>query len=144
MSQASDVLENAILDHLFRGATYAKPTNLYFALFTAAPNDAGGGTEVSGGSYARVTVAPSNSNFNGTHGSTSGASSGMSGQITNAVAITWPAPTANWGTCNAFGIFDAATVGNLLIWGMLNTAKTVNNGDSAPSFSPGNFQVTLA
>jgi hypothetical protein len=144
MSQASDYLENQIIDHLFRGATFAKPANLYFALFTSAPSDTGGGTEVTGGSYARVAITPSNTNFNATQGGTSGASSGTGGNTTNAVAITFPAPTANWGTVVAYGIFDATSGGNLLIWGNLNTSKTINNGDAAPSFTAGNLSITVA
>ena len=144
MSQASDYLENQLVDHLFRGATFAKPTTIYFALYTAAPSDSGGGTEVSGGSYARVAITPSNTNFNATQGGTSGASSGTSGNTTNAVAITFPAPTASWGTVTHYGVFDASSGGNLLIWGALNTSKTINNGDAAPSFSAGNLSVTVA
>lgn len=144
MSQASDYLENQLIDHLFRGATFAKPTTIYFALYTAAPSDSGGGTEVSGGSYARVAITPSNTNFNATQGGTSGASSGASGNTTNAVAITFPAPTASWGTVTHYGVFDASSGGNLLIWGALNTSKTINNGDAAPSFSAGNLSVTVA
>lgn len=144
MSQASDYLENQLIDHLFRGATFAKPSTIYFALFTAAPSDSGGGTEVSGGSYARVAITPSNTNFNATQGGTSGASSGTGGNTTNAVAITFPAPTASWGTVTHYAVFDASSGGNLLIWGALNTSKTINNGDAAPSFSAGNLSVTVA
>ena len=144
MSQASDYLENQLIDHLFRGATFAKPSTIYFALYTVAPSDSGGGTEVSGGSYARVAITPSNTNFNATQGGTSGASSGTGGNTTNAVAITFPAPTASWGTVTHYGVFDASSGGNLLIWGALNTSKTINNGDAAPSFSAGNLSVTVA
>ena len=56
-AQASDYLENKLIDHLFRAGTFAKPTALWVALFTGAPGDAGGGTEVSGGSYAREEPA---------------------------------------------------------------------------------------
>jgi hypothetical protein len=144
MSAASDYLENQLVDHLFRGATFAKPSSLFFALFTAAPSDSGGGTEVTGGSYARVSITPSNTNFNATQGGTSGVSSGSGGNTTNAVAITFPAPSASWGTVTHYGVFDASSGGNLLVWGALNTPKTINNGDAAPSFSAGNFSLTCA
>lgn len=144
MSAMSDYLENQIVDHLFRGATFAKPASLFFGLLTAAPSDSGGGTEVTGGSYARVSVSPSNSNFNGTHGSTTGASSGTGGNITNAVAITFPTPTANWGVVSHFGVYDASSGGNLLFHGALANSKTVNNGDAAPSFPAGAFSMTFA
>src|SRR5262245_10711430 len=83
-AQASDYLENLVIDHLFRTRTWTKPAALYVALFTAAPTDAGGGTEVTGGGYARVSVAPLDTNWNATQGGTAGNSSGAGGQTSNA------------------------------------------------------------
>jgi hypothetical protein len=143
-AQASDYLENLVIDHLFRTRTFAKPTALYLALFTSAPSDSGGGTEVTGGSYARVNLAPLDTNWNATQGGTSGNSSGVTGQTANAVAITYPAPTANWGTVTHFGIFDAASGGNLLIWDALVNSRTILSGDPAPSFPIGALQVTVS
>lgn len=109
---------------------------LYVALLTAAPSDTGGGTEVSGGSYARVAVNATLANFAGTQSAASTtASSGTGGTTSNNGAITFPAPTANWGVCSHFAIYDKATSGNLLVWGALTASKTVNNGDAAPSFA---------
>lgn len=143
MGNSSNYLQNQLIDHLFRGATFAKPGNLFFGLYTVAPTAAGGGTEVVGGSYARVQITPSNTNFQATQGGTSGASSGTTGNTTNAVAIIFPAPSANWGTVVAYSILDAASGGNFLIFGALNTPKTINSGDAAPSFSIGNLSVTI-
>lgn len=142
MGAKSDYLENKIIDWLFRGQTYTPPATLYVGLLTAAPSDAGGGTEVSGGSYARVGVAGSLANWAGTQsaGSTD-ASSGTSGTTSNNGAITFPAPTANWGTVTHFGIYDAVSGGNLLYWSALTTSKTINNGDAAPSFAAGALTV---
>ena len=138
MTAKTDYLENKLIDHVFRGQTYTPPATRYIGLFTAAPNDAGGGTEVSGGGYARVGVTASLANWAGTQGAGSTtASSGTGGTTSNNVAITFPAPTANWGTVVAFGIFDAPSGGNLLAYGNLTTAKTINNGDAAPSFAAG-------
>ena len=142
-AQASDYLENKLIDHLFRTGTFAKPTGLYLALFTAAPSDAAGGTEVAGGSYARVNLAPSDTNWRATQGGTSGASSGTGGLTSNAVAITFPAPTADWGTVTHFGIFDASSGGNLLIWDALTAARTILNNDPAPVFADGALTVTV-
>lgn len=144
MSQLSDYAENQIADHMFRTATWAKPTGLYYALFTAAPSDSGGGTEVSGGSYARVNLAPLNANYEGTHGSVTGASSGTNGRIRNAVAITFPAPTADWGTVTHFGIFDASSGGNLLIHGAFSVSKLISNGDQAPAIAINGLAVSFA
>lgn len=144
MSAMSDYLENKLIDHIFRDTAYTKPTTIYVALFTAAPSDSGGGTEVSGGSYARVQVGPSQTAWTQTQGGTGSASSGTGGLTDNAADITFPAPTANWGSITHFGVFDASTGGNLLIHGALTTAKTVNNGDPAPKFTAGDLDITFA
>lgn len=143
MTALSNYLENKVLDDLFRATAYAPPATLYIALFTAAPSDAGGVTEVAGGSYARVAVTSGLTAWNGTHGNTTGASSGTNGTISNAATIAFPTPTANWGSITHFGIFDAAASGNLLVWGALNAAKTVNNGDPAPTFAAGVLTVQI-
>lgn len=135
MTAFSNYLENALIDHVFRTGTYPKPTNVYVGLLTAAPDDTGGGTEVSGGSYARVAVSSDDASWKGTHGNATGASSGTGGTISNAAAVNFPAPTANWGTITHFGIYDASTAGNLLTHAALTASKTVNNGDAAPSFA---------
>ena len=144
MAAMTDYLENKLIDLIFRGQTYSLPATLYFALFTSGPTEAGGGTEVSGGAYARVGVARSLANFAGTQaaGSTA-ASSGTSGTTSNNVAVTFPAPTANWGTIFGVAVFDAATGGNMLFQGALGTPKTVNSGDAAPSFPISAFSFQL-
>ena len=144
MAALSDYLENKLIDHLFRGRSYTAPTVLAVALYTATPSDSGGGTEVSGGSYARGQLNPSDSNWESTQGTTAAAaSSGTSGATQNAVAITFPTPSANWGSITHFGVFDATTSGNLLFWGALTTPKTVNNGDPGPTFAIGAIDFTL-
>lgn len=144
MSSMSDYLENKLIDHLFRGLAFTAPGTLYFALFTAAPSDSGGGTEVSGGSYARVAVTPNSTNFRNTQNSGTGASSGTGGVTGNLTAITFPTPTGNWGTVTHFAVFDASSGGNLICWVALNASKNVNNGDPAPSFAIGDFTFTFA
>lgn len=136
MAALSDYLENKLIDFLLRAQTFSAPATVYVALFTAAPTDAGGGTEVTGGSYARVAVSSALANWAGTQsaGSTS-ASSGTGGTTSNNGSITFPAPTGNWGSVTSFGLFDAATSGNLLIYANLTTGKTINSGDAAPSFA---------
>lgn len=129
MGAKTDYLENAIIGHIFRGAAYTAPTTLYVGLFTAAPGEAGGGTEVSGGSYARVAVANSAAEW--------AAPVAGNGTTSNLNAITFPAPTGDWGQATHWAIFDAATAGNQLINEALTTPKTINNGDAAPSFAPG-------
>lgn len=140
----SDYLENNIIDALMRGQTYTMPATVYVALATSSASDSACGTEVSGGSYARVAVTSSLANWAGTQsaGSTT-ASSGTGGQTSNNNAITFPAPTASWGSVTNVCVFDASTSGNLLWYVALTTPKTINNGDAAPSFAAAalTFQV---
>jgi hypothetical protein len=127
----SDYLENKIIDQVFRGQAYTFPTTLYVGLYTAAPSDTGGGTEVTGNAYARASVAASLANFAGTQGAgTTVASSGTTGTTSNNGSITFPTPTASWGAVTSFGIFDAASAGNLLFYGTLTITKTINQGDT--------------
>lgn len=136
MSALSDYLEGQLINHLFRTGSFAKPTALHVALFTAAPTDAGGGTECTGGAYARVSVTPADAAF--------AAPTAGDGETSNLGEITFPAPTANWGQATHWAIFDAATAGNLLMHAALTTPKTINNGDPAPKFGVGDLVVTFA
>ena len=113
MAGFSNYLETKVLEHVFGGSAYTAPTTLYVALFTAAPSDVGGGTEVSGGAYARQTAAFT-----------------VSGDTaSNTAAIEYATATADYGTVVAMGVYDALTSGNLLAYGTLTTSKTVSNGD---------------
>jgi len=144
MSQMSNYLENALVDHIFRTTSYTKPTTLSVGLFTATPSDTGGGTECTGNAYGRVDLNPLNANWNATQGGTSGASSGTGGVTANATTITFPTPTpAGWGTVTSFGLFDANSGGNLLIWGPLSANKVINVGDTV-TFPAGTLQFTFA
>ena len=140
----SDYLENKLVDQLFRAQSAPATSTLYVALYTAAPSDTGGGTEVTGGSYARVAVTSSLANWAGTQsaGSTT-VSSGTSGATSNNNSITFPTPTATWGTVTHFAIYDATSGGNELFWGALTIAKTVNPGDTV-SFPAASLSVTFA
>jgi len=142
MSAKSDYLENKLTDFILRGQTFTPPATTHVALLTAAPTDAGGGTEVTGGSYARVAVGSSLANWAGTQGAgTTVASTGTNGTTSNNATITFPAPTANWGSVAAFAIYDAASGGNLLYYANLTASKTINNGDAAPSFAAGALTI---
>jgi hypothetical protein len=144
MAALSDYAENKIIDALLRGQAFPTIANTYVGLFTVSPADAGGGTEVTGGAYARVLVASSLANWAGTQAAASTvASTGSSGQTSNNGTITFPTPSANWGSVVAMGVFDALTGGNLLFYATLNAAKTVNNGDPAPFFPAATLTLTI-
>ena len=124
----SNFLENALINATLRATTYTSVATVYVSLWTSDPTDAGSGTEVSGGSYARTAVtfgAPSN------------------GVTTNSADVTFPTATASWGVVGWIGINDAATSGNLLYHSPLDTSKTIDSGDIF-KISTGNLSVTLA
>jgi hypothetical protein len=128
MAEISNYLENAIINATLRNTTYTSPATVYVSLWTSDPTDAGSGTEVSGGSYARTSV-------------TFGAPSG--GVSTNSAAVEFPQATASWGTIGWIGINDAQTSGNLLYHTALDTSKTIDSGDIF-KIATGNLSVTLA
>jgi len=127
MAGFSDYLENELLDHVFRNSAYSQPAAVYVGLFTAAPSDSGGGTEVSGGGYVRKAV-------------TFGAASG--GAIANTAEVDFGTTSAAWGTVTHFGIFDAESAGNLLAWDALTAEKTIGSGDPV-SIPVGDLDVSL-
>jgi hypothetical protein len=131
MSAFSDYLENKVLDHLLGATTYTAPGTVYFALYTSAPSDGGGGTEVSGGSYARVAVTNNATNW----------PAAISGLKRNNIIITFPEATGSWGAIVGVGILDAATAGNLLFWTTI-TSRTVVQGD-IPRFNAQGVSISL-
>lgn len=126
----SDFLENELLDHMLGNAAYSAPATVYIALYTTAPTDAGGGVEVSGGSYERKAVTNNDTNWPAAAG----------GAKSNGTEIAFIEATANWGTVLAFGIFDAASGGNLLYWATLTDNKDIDSGDTA-KFAVGDLDV---
>ena len=128
MSEMSNFLENALINATLRNTTYTSVATVYVSLWTSDPTDAGSGTEVSGGSYARTAVtfgAPAN------------------GVTTNNADVTFPTATGSWGTVGWIGINDAATSGNLLYHTALDTSKQIDSGDIF-KIASGNLSVTLA
>lgn len=114
MSSYSDYLENKVLGHVFGGAAYTAPTK-YIGLFTAAPSDAGGGTEVPAtNGYSRQSATFS-----------------VAGNVAsnNAIIEFATATGAGWGTITHMAIFDAATGGNMLAWAPLTVSRNILAGD---------------
>lgn len=139
MSAASNYLENKVLDHVLRNTAYTQPSGLWLALFnntstnTAANLEAGtltDETSTSGTAYARQTVAFAASS---------------SGTAATSATVTFPAATANFGTITHVAIMDGATAGagNVLFYGAVTTAKTIETGDTFQVTS-GNLTVALA
>lgn len=127
MGGFSDISEDDCLDWLLGGSDPTRPTGRYIALYSAAPTDAGGGTEITGGSFPRVAAA----------------FAAASGGSTNPTAeVTFSTVPSDLGDAVAFGVFDAPTGGNLRAWAMLNTAKSLETGD-IPFFAPEDLTISL-
>lgn len=117
MTDFSNYSEDAITNWALGKASMPATTTRYLAAFTAVTDaEAGTGTEVSGGSYARVAVTT-------LMGTTSG------GAITNTSAVEFAQATANWGNIVAVGLFDAATAGNAISALKTITTVTINTDD---------------
>lgn len=108
----SNYLETKVLGHVFGGTAYTQPTK-YIALYSAAPGEAGGGTEISGTNYVRQVAA-----FTVTGDTAS-----------NTAAIEFPTAGSAWGTITHIGVMDASSGGNLLAYGTLTASKTIASGD---------------
>lgn len=125
MSFTND-LETRVLQWALTNGSPTRPTAWYVGLFTAAPGEAGGGTEVSGGSYVRKAVTFT-----------------VSGNLaTNSAAIEWPTATGTWGTITHVAVFDALTSGNMLVYASLTSSKTIASGDVL-RIPAGDLDVTL-
>ena len=135
MANATNYLENELVKHIFRTGSFTKPSALYVALYTAAPSDAGGGTEVSATGYARVQRDPLDANW--------AATSGTDGVTKNVAALDFGTWTTGPTTVTHFAILDASSGGNYLIWGALTASKTVNAND-AFQIPANNLTVTFA
>jgi hypothetical protein len=114
MAELSDYLENKLLDHVLRNVSYTSPTTVFVGLFTADPTDAGTGTEVSGGSYARQILS---------------VTTATGGIVTSSADVTFPQCTASWGTVSHIGLLDALSSGNLLMHTALTTSRSIETGD---------------
>lgn len=122
----SNYLEQEILDHLIGAATWTAPSTLYLALFTSDPGEDASGTEVSGSGYSRQAMAMSRS------GSV----------IDNDALESFTASGGNFGTVTHWAVFDAASGGNMLFYGSLDTSRTINDGETGEA-AAGAVTLTL-
>jgi hypothetical protein len=123
----TDTFETRVLTWVFTASSATRPTAWFIALYTAAPNDTGGGTEVSGGGYVRKAATFT-----------------VSGDTaSNSGAIEYPTATGNYGTVSHVGIFDASSGGNLIAYAALSVSKTISTGDVL-RIPAGDLDVTLS
>ena len=78
----TNTFEATVLTWLLTASSATRPTSWYIGLFTVAPTDSGGGTEVSGTAYVRKAVT-----FTVTGDTAS-----------NSAAVEWPVAGGSWGT----------------------------------------------
>jgi hypothetical protein len=124
----SDNAENRVLTWLLTASAVTRPTSWTVGLFTAAPSDAAGGTEVAGNAYARQSVTFTISGTNPT-------------QAANSAQIEFPAATpSGWGTVTHAAIFDNA--GTQIWWGPLAASNTIAANDIF-RFAAGAIVLTL-
>tara|TARA_Y100000401_G_C8249685_1_gene187454 strand:+ start:305 stop:691 length:387 start_codon:yes stop_codon:yes gene_type:complete len=114
MTAMSDFLELKVLDHVLGTTAYTQPTSVFIGLSTGTFADDNSGTEITGNGYARQAV-------------TFAAASG--GTASSNATVTFPTATGTWGNIQFFGIFDAASSGNLLLHGALSSSKNITTGD---------------
>jgi hypothetical protein len=119
----SNYAENLVAQWMLTTNSVTRPTAWYVALFTTDPAEAGSGTEVTGGSYARQSVT-----FSVTNNTAS-----------NTGIITFSSMPA--ATVTHFGLYDASTSGNLLYYGALTSSRTTQAGDDA-EFAVGTLTIS--
>lgn len=126
MGAMSDYLASKVRDHTLRNISYTSPTTVYLACFTTATTEAGGGTEVTGGSYARVAITFA-----------AGAVAGLAEQ-SGSVSIS------NMPTCTvvAIALMDASTSGNMLFHARLPRQRSLTAGQPF-SLNSGDFRVLV-
>lgn len=141
MSATSDYLEDAILNALFRGQTFPQPDPVYIGLFTADPGDAAS-SEVTGSewtNYSRGSIATTD----GSSGFDAPGDNGSGGrEVANSSAVDFgtASVTGSQDDVSHFGVFDAASGGNLLYAGALDEVKGVVDGIDV-QFDAGNLTV---
>lgn len=140
----SDYFSNKLIDLVWRGMPFVMPSSMHLRLMTALPANAGGGTEVSGAGYGRISVPSTMAAWSGTQGpGTSSASTGTGGRISNNTDLVLGDPTAPWGTVAGMAFNDAPSGGNLLFWAPLDTPKTISPGNPAPYFAADELSITF-
>lgn len=127
----SNALENELLNLVLGGSSFSPAANVWIALYTTLPSDVAGGTEVTGGSYARVMVANDLTTW----------TAAASGAKSNAITVAFAQATADWGLIVGFAIHRHATNDDKLYWGTIAPQRSILNGGTA-RFEPGSLVVT--
>lgn len=126
------LLQNGILDHLYKGIPLPLYPSMYLATYTSAPTQTAGGTEPSTGGYIRQAV-----NINGVSFAAPAANT-----INSALPYQFPLATAAQGTQAFWGLHDNQSGGNYLLGGALNPTKDIQINDQL-EFIAGSLTIQL-
>lgn len=125
MAAASNYLENAIYNLVYRGIAMTPPAKTWIALHTSDPGDTGGNEvpTTTYPAYVRQDAAKGGAQLDAWTEPSDGAGK-------NTLQLIYPmydgaAPL----TVTHFSIWDAQTGGNMLIHAPLASPRTINNGD---------------
>jgi len=127
MSEASNYLENKVVDHTLGTAAFTMPSAIYIALFESDPTDAGSGTECTYTNYVRQAI---------TFAASSGGAAASNAEVTFAAIVGADV------TVTHFAIYDASTSGNLLYHSPVDASKVYAAAD-VPSMASGAVTFTL-
>jgi hypothetical protein len=129
-NEISTYLAHKWLNHVFRNTAFTTPgTSLYTSLHTASPGLVGSG-EVAGNNYGRIQYTAW--------------AAFVAGRSRNTTLIQFATPSANWGSLQGFGIYDASSSGNFLAGGALATAYEALSGDANIAFGASEFNLVIS
>ena len=169
MAALSDYLESGLLNHVFRGGSFPKPTNVSVALTSGIPLDSNTGKAIVYGGY--LPEIPSGIDFNG-NPTLQAVSSGTgyervplgdpsvagntkwshtendiatgSGFIRNSGNIIFNTALTDWGWVSGIAIIDNSTLGdgNLLMHAQLSNPRVIYTGDNV-KFDVGTLEISF-
>lgn len=169
MAALSDYLESGLLNHVFRGGTFDKPTTIAIALTSGVPLDSntgkgilyGGtlpeiasgvdfnglptvGVDSSGTGYNRVTIGSPASQGDNKWSHTINDIATGSGFIRNSGNIIFNTALTDWGWVSGVAITDHGTVGsgNLLMHAQLSNPRVIFTGDNV-KFDIGTLEISF-
>lgn len=134
----TNYMENLILGHIFTHDTVGgfldytfDPPEFYLGLWDGSPGELGtGGVEVTGGGYTRIPVPSATWSLP------------TGGSRYNINVLGFPEATVDWGNVDFFGLCNALSGGDVLIYGELVAAINVVAG-MMPRFDTNSVIVNL-
>ncbi len=119
----SDYAENELLDHLMGTGSYTMPTGTYLKLHTGNPGEDGASNAASFTTRTEITAWDS---------AASRATANTNALVISSLTAT---ETISW-----WSVWDDASAGNMLFYGELDTARSVESGDTL-TFASGDIDL---